>query len=77
MAPVCPECGSVDMARVISPVSFKMPASDPGMDYYKDPSNIGRHVEDSFKRHGVDMPDSVRKTIDDARRGKMPEGLDV
>ena len=25
----------------------------------------------------MDMPDSVRRTIDDARRGKMPDGLDI
>ena len=24
----------------------------------------------------VDMPDNVRKSIDDARKGKMPDGLD-
>ena len=75
---VCPHCGSDGMQRVISRVSFKVSAgTDPEMDYYKDRSKIGRHVEDSFKRFGVDMPDSVRKTLDNARRGKTPEGLDI
>ena len=33
-------------------------------------------MEESFSKHGVDMPDSVRQSIDDARKGKMPDGLD-
>lgn len=80
---VCARCGSRDMSRLISTVSFKKSSRnkssghDGEMDYYRDPSNIGRHVEDSFERFGVDMPESVRETIDDARRGKMPEGLDI
>ena len=72
---VCPQCGSEDMSRLISPISFR--SSGGGMDYYSDPSNIGKHVEDSFRRSGIDMPESVRKNIDNARRGKMPEGLDI
>ena len=42
-----------------------------------DPSNIGRHAEKSFERFGVDMPESVRGMIDEARKGKMPDGLDL
>ena len=75
---VCSHCGSDDMNRIISLVSFRSSSrGSSGTDYYSDPSNIGRHVEDSFGRHGVDMPDSIRKTIDEARRGKMPDGLDI
>ena len=47
------------------------------LDYYEDPRNIGRHVERSFERHGVEMPSSVRDTIDAARDGHVPEGLDL
>ena len=75
---ICSHCGSHDMQRVISAVSFRVSsrgASD--STYFSDPSNIGRRVEDGFKRYGVDMPDSVRETIDEARQGKMPEGLDI
>ena len=46
-------------------------------DYYSDPRNIGRHVEESFTRHGVDMPDSVRESIDSARSGEAPNGMDL
>ena len=38
---------------------------------------LGRNVDDSFRRFGVDMPDSVRKVLEDARRRKMPEGMDI
>ena len=56
------------MHRLISRVASKVSsgASSEG-EYYKDPSNIGRRVEDSFGKFGVDVPESVRKTIDDAR----------
>ena len=75
---VCSHCGSDDMNRIISTVSFRSSTRrSSASDYYGDPSNIGRHVEDSFGRHGVDMPESIRKTIDDARQGKMPDGLDI
>ena len=75
---VCSHCGSDDMNRIISTVSFRSSTRrSSASDYYGDPSNIGRHVEDSFGRHGVDMPETIRKTIDDARRGKMPDGLDI
>ena len=74
---VCPQCGSGDMSRLISAVSFRSSSAGGGADYYSDPSNIGKHVEDSFRKSGVDMPEPVRRTIDDARRGKMPDGLDI
>ncbi len=78
---VCPDCGSREMRRLFSVVSFRFAsrgaAGDPSLDYYRDPSNIGRHAEESFKKYGVDMPESVRKAIDRARQGKMPEGLDL
>ena len=75
---ICKQCGGGDMHRLISRVASKVSsgASSEG-EYYKDPSNIGRRVEDSFGKFGVDVPESVRKTIDDARQGKMPEGLDL
>ena len=78
LSPSCPECQSSDMERVISPVSFKMSSGTGAQsDYYRDSSSIGRNVERSYKKFGVEMPGSVRKTIDDARRGKMPKGLDL
>ena len=77
--PQCPSCRSREVDRKLSKVSFKFDnAADQGEydRYYSDASNIGKNVENSFSKHGVDMPNSVRKSIDDARRGKMPDGLD-
>ena len=85
-APICQSCGSADMARRMS--SFAMgkttgqvhdssPMDGNARDYYSDPRNIGRHVEESFARHGVDMPASVRESIDSARSGEAPKGLDL
>ena len=50
--------------------------STPGPDNYSNPRNIGRHVEDSFKQFDIDMPKSVRNTIDAAREGDLPKGVD-
>ena len=86
--PVCAHCQGTHMHRVIS--TFAMGKSgklvqdnyssgmgSPPLDYYRDPRNIGRHVENSFARHGVEMPESVRDTIQAAREGDLPKGLDV
>ena len=65
LTPVCDYCQSTDMQRRMS--SFAMgkttaavqeqyPAGGSGspMDYYSDPRNIGRGVEESYQRHGCD-----------------------
>ncbi|MCH7622230.1 MAG: hypothetical protein IH870_10065 [Chloroflexi bacterium] len=46
-------------------------------DYYSDPRNIGRHLEAGFERYGIDMPKGVRDTIEAAREGDLPKGLDT
>ena len=85
-AAACKECGSDRMERRMS--TFAMGKTTAGVheahsttsdsrEYYSDPRNIGRHVEQSFARHGVDMPDSVRQSIDAARSGEAPKGLDL
>ena len=86
LTPACQTCGSADVERRMS--TFAMgkttgavhdahPTGSSSRDYYSDPRNIGRHVEESFARHGVDMPDSVRESIDSARSGEAPKGLDL
>lgn len=47
------------------------------MDYYSDPRNIGRDVEEGFSRHGVEMPQPVRESIDAAREGHLPQGIEI
>ena len=87
LEPVCVHCQSRDMVRrmssfamgkTVQPALEKYPAGSgtPRLDYYSDPRNIGRNVEESFSRHGVDMPQSVRESIDAARQGEAPKGLD-
>jgi hypothetical protein len=34
-------------------------------------------VEESFKRYGMEMPTPVRDTIDAAREGEQPKGMDL
>ncbi len=85
LAPSCDHCQSTDMQRRMS--SFTMgkttqsvhaqyPSSAAaGLDYYSDPRNIGRHVEESFKQYGMELPPSVRETIEAAREGDLPKGV--
>jgi putative FmdB family regulatory protein len=88
LEPVCTHCQSQDMRRRMS--SFAMgktvqsvheqhPAlgGRSALDYFSDPRNIGRNVEESFQRHGLDMPDSVRENISAAREGSLPKDLDL
>ena len=88
--PVCSHCESLDMQRAVSSFAYHKslktihsesgPPPEPGassLDYYRDPRNVGRHVEDSFQKYGLEMPQSVRDSIDAAREGKLPEGLDL
>ena len=86
LAPACQACGSDDVERRMSTFALGKttaevhgahPMDGNSRDYYSDPRNIGRHVEESFARHGVDMPDSVRDSIDSARSGEAPKGLDL
>ena len=86
--PVCAHCQGTHMRRAISRFArgksgrpahdnYSSAGGESAPDHYRDPRNIGRHVEDSFARHGVNMPESVRDTIQAAREGDLPKGLDV
>ena len=83
----CSHCQSRDVVRRMSSFSMgktvqsvhensPMGAASPTPEYYSDPRNIGRGVEERFDRYGLDIPESVRETIDAAREGEMPKGLD-
>ena len=82
----CSACGSNDLVRVISRFAYHKstqtiweesgePDRSPGLDYYKDPRNIGRSTEKKFKELGMDMPDSINKQIQAAREGELPESI--
>ena len=86
LEPACDHCQSPNMQRRMSSfttgkttqsVHGQHPSqSAAGLDYYRDPRNIGRHVEESFRQYGMDLPPSVRETIDAAREGDLPKGVD-
>ena len=88
--PRCSHCQSLDVQRAVSSFAYHKslktvhqefgPPPGPGvppLDYYADPRNVGRHVEEAFQKHGMAMPESVRESIDSARDGNLPEGLDL
>ena len=88
LEPACQHCQSNEMQRrmssfalgkTVASVHQTSPSgqSAAGMDYYRDPRNIGRNVEESFSHHGVELPQSVRETIDAARDGQVPKGIDI
>ena len=77
---VCSKCGSGNMRRLVSRVAYKRSSIShleanpdvpdrPGLDYYKDPRNIGRWAEKKFSDMGVDMPPQAKEMIDRARDG--------
>ncbi len=85
---ICSHCSSPDMQRRMSPFAmgktnpsvqdgFPSAAGPASPDYYSDPRNIGRHVEEGFQRYGIEMPKGVRDTIEAAREGDLPKGLDA
>ena len=51
------------------------PTNVPSPDYYKDPRNIGRWVENKFQDMGMELPSEVQKTIQAAREGELPDSL--
>ena len=88
LTPVCSHCQSGDMRRRMSSFALgKTPAAvqerypaggnAAPLDYYRDPRNIGRHVEESYQRHGLAMPDAVRDNIAAAREGTLPKDLEL
>ena len=88
LEPACRSCGSTDLQREMSTFAhhrtikavhdaYGPPPKYPGLDYYKDPRNIGRNVEETFRQWSMEMPKEVRDTIDAAREGTPPEGVDL
>jgi putative FmdB family regulatory protein len=78
--PACPVCGKYGMTRIISGVAIHNPyspgsigESDP--DYYKDPRNIGRSMEKRFRDMNIEMPSEVKKSLEQAREGVLPDSL--
>lgn len=88
LEPVCSHCQSKAMERRMSSFatgktvasvheSFGPGSQHRSPDYYNDPRNIGRGVEEAFTKYGMDMPQTVRDNIDAARSGETPKGLEL
>jgi putative FmdB family regulatory protein len=86
VGPACPLCSRPELVRVLS--SFAVHKStatvheesgEPGPrqspDYYKDPRNIGRHLEKKFADMNIEMPSEIQNSIKAAREGALPESL--
>ena len=84
--PRCTTCGGSDLVRAITSFAHHKsmktvweesgePGRSSGLDYYKDPRNIGRWTEKKFKELGLDMPDQIREKIQAAREGELPESV--
>ena len=84
--PLCPECGSGGLTRIISNFAIHKSlttvyeeSSTPGgaisADYYKDPRNIGRRLEKRLRDSNVEMPPEIGRSITEAREGNLPGSL--
>ncbi len=82
-SPICPECGSKRVERLMSTFSYHRSTSDilqeagepalsPQPNYYKDPRTIGRWTEKRFKQLGLDIPPEINRQIQTAREGEFP-----
>ena len=88
LKPICRSCSGTDLQRAVSSFAYHLTTKDvhgayrpppqyPAMDYYKDPRNIGRNVEETFKQSNMEMPQEIRDSIDAAREGTMPKEIDL
>jgi putative FmdB family regulatory protein len=84
--PRCDGCGGGELDRLVSGFAFHKsigtiheefgePPANPGLDYYKDPRNIGRWAEKRAEELGYDLPSEVSDMISAAREGELPSQI--
>jgi putative FmdB family regulatory protein len=84
--PGCPLCGKSGLTRVFSCFAVHKslstlheesggPGPSQSNGYYKDPRNIGRHLEKKFKDMNIEMPSEIQQSISAAREGDLPDSL--
>ena len=83
--PVCQSCGSTQMERAVSGFAYQKSAQtlrdqaadpyNPPGDYYNDPRNVGRWVEQTWQETMGDepLPEEIHEMIETAREGDLPE----
>jgi putative FmdB family regulatory protein len=84
---ICEKCNSNQLMRIFSKFSVsksiqQVHDSNPvnqstSSNFYNDPRNIGRNVEKNFSDWDMEMPSSIKESIDAAREGTMPKELDL
>ncbi len=88
LEPVCRACSSSRMQRAVSSFAIGKTTQQvhdktgraptyPDGDFYEDPRNIGRNVEETFQKNDMLRLDSIREAIHAAREGRPPVGLDL
>lgn len=85
--PVCQACGGRELRRAVSSFAYHRSQqarwedagdpNNPSEDFYKDPSKVGRWVEDKWKETmgGEPLPGEIQEMIGAAREGEMPKPL--
>jgi len=86
LTPKCSFCGSTDLVHTVSSFAYHKsmqtvweesgePSTSSGLNFYKDPRNIGRWAEKRFKEMGQEMPPHLQETIKAAREGELPSEM--
>ncbi|MDD5312563.1 MAG: zinc ribbon domain-containing protein [Dehalococcoidia bacterium] len=75
--PLCPTCEKKGLTRIFANIAIRTSpdSSLSSSDYYKNPGNIGKHLEKRFKDMNMEVPDQIKQSIEAARGGQLPESL--
>jgi putative FmdB family regulatory protein len=82
----CPACSHSGLTRIVSCFAVHKsvstineesgePCAVQSPNYYKDPRNIGRHLETKFRAMNVEMPSKIQDSIKAAREGLLPNSI--
>jgi len=85
--PVCPNCGSKDLTRVIGRVAiaksedrrFGNDADDSALDELAeaDPTTLGRYMRRLSSEAGEDLGDEFNEVVDRLEKGESPESIEA
>ena len=89
--PCCTSCASTNIKRIPSTFAYnkptgnktrqssKNPNRETGRNHglFKNPTEIGISAENTLSEFGMEMPETVKDTIQAAREGTIPRELDI
>ena len=85
--PVCPNCGSHDLTRVIGRIAiaksedqrFGADADDGALDDLAeaDPTTLGRYMRRLSSESGEDLGDEFNEVVDRLEKGESPESIEA